>query len=215
MPSKHTVQQGESLYTIAKQHGFLNWRTIYDAPENEDLRNQRPNAQVLQPGDIIVIPDNNDAALGVPLNTRTVVAKRKSGLQPLRLHLNNADGKPVANQDYRLTFEGGELRGKTNGNGQVLEEIPVGVVNVRLEVGKTSHTLLVGFLNPLEDSSDGGIAGVQGRLKNLGFYDGPVDGKANPQMDSAIRSFQSDNDLPETGEADEETVARLLEVHGS
>jgi len=50
-------QTGDSLYTIAKEEGFLNWRSIYDAPENESLRVLRPNPQVLLPGDVVVIPD--------------------------------------------------------------------------------------------------------------------------------------------------------------
>ncbi len=215
MPSKHLVQQGETLYTIAKLQGFLNWRTIYDAPENGELRELRPNPQVLQPGDVVVIPDNKDPALRVSLDKRTIVAKRKRDVQPLRILLRLSDGEPLANRDYRLAFEGQEVRGKTDAAGLLREEIPVGVLKAQLQVGKETRTLLIGFLDPLQDSPDKGIAGVQGRLKNLGLYDGPIDGKSNAELEEAIRSFQSNEDLPETGEADEETLDKLLEVHGS
>jgi hypothetical protein len=215
MPSQHRVQQGDTLYTIAKQHGFLNWRTIYDAPENDALRSLRPNPQVLESGDVVVIPDNQDPALGVSLDKRTVVAKRKRDLQPLRVILRQPAGGPLVNQEYRLTFAGGDLRGKTDSNGLLREEIPVGTLKAQLQIGKTTHTLMIGFLDPLEETPDQGIEGMQGRLKNLGFYDGPIDGKSNPELVEAIRSFQAQEGLPETGEDDEETQQRLLEIHGS
>ncbi len=215
MPTNHVVQQGESLYTIAQQNGFLNWRTIYDAPENDDLRQRRPNPQVLQPGDVVVIPDDQNPALTIPLDARIVVAKRKRGFQPIRILMRQADGQPIANKDYRLSFNGGEARGKTDAAGLLREEIPVGITTATLQIGTETHNLLIGFLDPLQDTTDGGITGAQGRLKNLGLYSGPIDGKTNPDFEEAIRLFQSNQDLPETGEADEETLEKLLEVHGS
>ncbi len=215
MPTEHRVQQGESLYTIAKQHGFLNWRTIYDAPENDALRDARPNPQVLQPGDVVIIPDDQDPALKVSLDRRIIVARRKRDLQPLRIVLRQADGEPIANRDYRITFDGGDLRGKTDASGFLREEIPVGILKAKLTIGKESRTLLVGFLDPMQEAPDQGIAGAQGRLKNLGLYGGPIDGKSNPELVEALQLFQAREGLPETGEADEETLEKLLEVHGS
>jgi uncharacterized protein (TIGR03034 family) len=65
MPVSHTIERGESLSTIAAKYGFRNWRTVYDAPENTTFRTQRPNPNLVQAGDTIVIPDK--AAKSTPV----------------------------------------------------------------------------------------------------------------------------------------------------
>jgi hypothetical protein len=45
------------------------------------------------------------------------------------------------------------------------------------------------------------------RLHNLGYLD------ANP-LDQMLRAFQQESDLPETGELDDKTRGRLIDVHG-
>lgn len=215
MPKQHRVKQGDSLYTIAKEEGFLNWRSIYDAPENESLRVLRPNPQVLLPGDVVVIPDVELPGTPLSLDKRTIVAKRKRGVQPLRIVLRREDGAPLAGQEYQLTFEGGNVRGKTDAKGLLREEIPVGVINVQLKAGIHSRTLVVGFLDPLDDTPGQEITGVQERLRNLGYYNGPIDGATNGDLAQGLTQFQSDQRLPETGEADQETQEKILEIHGS
>ncbi len=215
MPKQHRVKQGDSLYTIAKEEGFLNWRSIYDAPENESLRVLRPNPQVLLPGDVVVIPDVELPGTPLSLDKRTIMARRKRGVQPLRIVLRREDGAPLAGQEYQLTFDGGNVRGKTDAKGLLREEIPVGVINVQLKAGIHSRTLVVGFLDPLDDTPGQEITGVQERLRNLGYYNGPIDGATNGDLAQGLTQFQSDQRLPETGEADQETQEKLLEVHGS
>jgi N-acetylmuramoyl-L-alanine amidase len=215
VPKQHRVKQGDSLYTIAKEEGFLNWRSIYDAPENESLRVLRPNPQVLLPGDVVVIPDVELPGTPLSLDKRTIMARRKRGVQPLRIVLRREDGAPLAGQEYQLTFDGGNVRGKTDAKGLLREEIPVGVINVQLKAGIHSRTLVVGFLDPLDDTPGQEITGVQERLRNLGYYNGPIDGATNGDLAQGLTQFQSDQRLPETGEADQETQEKLLEVHGS
>lgn len=43
----HTVSANDTLFTIAKQHGFRNWRASYDHPRNEGLPKQRPDPMLL------------------------------------------------------------------------------------------------------------------------------------------------------------------------
>ena len=57
MASAHTVVAGDTLYTIAQQNGFPNWRTISDHASNTALRALRLNPHVLHPGDIVQIPE--------------------------------------------------------------------------------------------------------------------------------------------------------------
>jgi hypothetical protein len=58
----HTVQKGESLSVIARQHGIRFWANMYLAAENDGFRDKRPNPDLIQPGDRIVIPSKASIA---------------------------------------------------------------------------------------------------------------------------------------------------------
>ena len=53
----HTVEEGETLDRIARRHGFPTGASLYDHPENAELRARRPDARFIAPGDEVVIPD--------------------------------------------------------------------------------------------------------------------------------------------------------------
>jgi peptidoglycan hydrolase-like protein with peptidoglycan-binding domain len=53
------------------------------------------------------------------------------------------------------------------------------------------------------------IKHVQQQLKDLGFYEGEIDGKLNPETQEAIHEFQDDNNLAITGSLDAETIDAL------
>jgi len=55
----------------------------------------------------------------------------------------------------------------------------------------------------------GGMRAVQKRLAELGYKPGPVDGMAGPQTRAAIRSFQRDQGMPESGEVTPEVIDAL------
>lgn len=73
MATTHTVQEGESLVTIAKQYGFLNWKTIFDDPANAELRKTRPTPNSLVPGDVVAIPDKKPKKVNVATTREHVV----------------------------------------------------------------------------------------------------------------------------------------------
>jgi hypothetical protein len=56
MSSVYTVQKGDWLDKIARNHGFESWRDLYYHPENAAFRAKRPNPNLIHPGDQIVIP---------------------------------------------------------------------------------------------------------------------------------------------------------------
>ncbi len=217
MAETHRVEQGESLYTIAKKHGFPNWRVIYDDPANAELKKKRPNPQVLQPTDVVQIPDAaKEPHLKVPLDKRTVITRTKKGFQSLRVVLLGHDRAPRTNTDYTLKFQGGELKGKSDGAGLVREEISVGAGDVTLQAEDDRWALQVGFLNPLaSDTTDQGIEGAKARLKNLGYYVASVDGEPKKDFTAALQQFQADRGLPQSGRLDDATRQKLLTVHGS
>ena len=60
------------------------------------------------------------------------------------------------------------------------------------------------------------VSALQGVLKSLGFYDGPIDGQWSQQLEDSLKEFQRELGVPETGQVDEATLRgfqdRLAEV---
>ena len=53
---RHKLKPGENLSRIASKHGLKNWKGIWDAKGNSKLKSKRKKPELLQPGDILVIP---------------------------------------------------------------------------------------------------------------------------------------------------------------
>jgi peptidoglycan hydrolase-like protein with peptidoglycan-binding domain len=62
--------------------------------------------------------------------------------------------------------------------------------------------------------ADRGISGVQGRLRNLGYDPGEVDGVLGERTRAAIRAFESHNSLPVTGDLSQALKNKLREQYG-
>ena len=58
-------------------------------------------------------------------------------------------------------------------------------------------------------SDDQKVYQVQEKLKQLGYDPGRADGILGKKTKTAVRHFQRDNGLPETGKLDEQTQAKL------
>jgi hypothetical protein len=62
--------------------------------------------------------------------------------------------------------------------------------------------------NPVQmDQSQ--IRSMQAQLKSEGYYNGPVDGIMGPQTRTALAAYQQRHGLPQTAQADEETMERM------
>ena len=219
MSDTHTVEQGEYLASIAKDHGFSEWRTIYDHPQNADLRKKRPNPNILLPGDEIFIPDKQPKreSCATEKKHRFKVNVPKAWL---KIVLKDSEGKPLANQPYTLTVATLTCKGTTDGAGSLHKKIPIGIQFGQLTLDDLglAWTLKIGHLDPVHDLSEDKdlIKGVQARLNNLGFDCGDVDGVPNPAVKTAVRKFQAtvlNRDHPD-GELDADTRAALIREHG-
>ncbi len=80
---------------------------------------------------------------------------------------------------------------------------------LRFSDGRGTLSSGQGELDPLAT-----MAGIQGRLRDLGEYGHAVDGVWGPRTVRALRNFQRAHALPVTGRADDATVARLRESYG-
>jgi hypothetical protein len=215
MSTKHTVRQGECLSSIAAKYGFSDFRTIYNHPENADFKSKRPNPNLIYPGDIVSIPEPTaKAATCATGKSHRFKLKLPRALLRLEVQLEEP-------HHYELLVGGETFPGTTDGKSPIEHRIPPLAAEGRLELwpategneeareGAFFWDLAIGHLDPIEM-----LSGVQGRLANLGYYSGPIDGRDSPDLSLAIASFESDMELTVTGKADGEALQnKLREVH--
>jgi hypothetical protein len=83
-----TAAPGDCVSSIAIAHGF-DWASVWDHPQNTDLRRRRRTANILQPGDRVFVPERE--------------VKRESGATQKR-HIFSMKGVP-ARLRLRITNE--------------------------------------------------------------------------------------------------------------
>jgi len=199
------VSEGECLLSIAFETGFL-WETLWNLPENAELREKRKDPGLLLPGDRILIPELRTETFERNTDARHRFVKRGTPAK-LRLVVEYEDD-PVANADYVLSLDGSVRKGKTDSQGLLEVPIPPNASEGLLEVGGLRFELQLGALDPHSED-----IGAQQRLANLGFYHGELDGVVGPKTRKAIGEFQARTGLPLTGELDDRTLDLLLERH--
>src|SRR5580698_10525622 len=96
MAGNYTVVQGDHMSSIAKAFGFSDYTTIWNDPNNADLKAQRVNRNVLYPGDSVYIPDKVPAEYPRPTDAKHQFVKNVPQLQ-LILILEDMYEKPIAN----------------------------------------------------------------------------------------------------------------------
>lgn len=217
MPIEYTVHQGECLSSIAKQYGFPDWKTIYNDDLNCDLRQARPDPNVLFPGDRVLIPDKKVKRETGPT---TVVNSFLLTGEPTRLRviIRDIDGQPLAGKKFKLTVAGKIREDFLPDDGLLDQPIPADALEGELMVWALDDfpdypdtwTLKLGHMDPVEK-----LSGVQARLNNLGYDCGPVDGMNGPLTKAAVRAFQKAHGLEVDGIPGPQTQAALKGEHGS
>jgi hypothetical protein len=204
--AKQKVGEGESTNSLAKENGFF-WKTIWDHPENAQLKSLRKDPNVLFADDDIFIPDLQLKHYDKPTEQRHRF-RRKGEPCKLKLQLLK-NGKPRANEAYVLNIEGTVINGTTDGEGKLEHFIPGNAKTGTLTLVKGGPAIQVriGDLDPVDL-----ITGVQQRLNNLNYNCRSEDGEINDETREAIRKFQAEHDLPVTGEPDSATKAKLKEL---
>jgi len=206
----HVVEQGECIESIAAEHGLF-WETVWDHPDNAELRRLRGDFNLLLPGDRLFIPDirpKDDS--GVTEQRHRF--RRKGVPSKLRIVLEDEDGKPIAEQPYWLEINGEISSGTTDGRGAVEHTISPKARRGKLYVGPRrdlEYSLELGHIDPITE-----VSGVQARLNNLGFQCGPVDGMLNSVTRATIERFQQEHGLEATGDLSDATRDKLREVYG-
>lgn len=210
----YTVKAGDYLSKIAKEQGFADWRTVYNHPQNADFKRRRPNPNLIYPGDQIFIPDKRLNSTTAPTDQRAKF-RIKRAKETLELKLVDFQGNPLANLACQLEIDGVKKEATTNGDGVLKHTIRADLHQARLIVNGVVTTLQIGHLNPMDDAEDEGVSGVQGRLANLGYYRGAVDGQMGDETRSAIRAFRRDNSLVDSADIDQPFKDKLKQKYGS
>ncbi len=217
MAINHTVEQGEHLSRIAKEYGFADYHTIWDHPENAELKQRRLNPNVLYPGDQVFIPDRQEKQELRATEQRHRFRVKGQGLR-LRVVARDAENQPIANARCVLAVEGNFHELTTDADGQIEQRIARTAQNATLTIqdsrAATNDPLLVmiGHLDPVEE-----ISGQCARLNNLGYDAGPVgtaEGLDRLRFRSAVEEFQCDYGLRVDGVCGPQTQAKLKEIHG-
>ncbi|PRQ02278.1 putative peptidoglycan binding domain protein [Enhygromyxa salina] len=237
--SRHTASQGDSVESIAYAAGHT-WETVWDAPENSELRELRSSAHVIQPGDEVYIPP-------LELRTESIATgqqhkiRRKSVPSKLTVRFL-VDGEPRADAAYTFSCDGVERSGTTDGDGWLEESThplaTLAEVRFTLEAPEDPDHLEEPADDDAEPADDepedeeedddapleevfrfdlremdpsSELSGAQARLHLLGYGVNGIDGVLDEPTRVALRAFQEDNELDITGELDDATVAKLAE----
>jgi hypothetical protein len=206
--NRHTVRQGECLSAIAAAYGFADWRKVYDDAANAELRKKRPDPHVLFPGDVIVIPDREERPVEVETG-KVHRFKVKIPKRSLKVRMLDEHKTPIADEPFTAVVDDVMHYDTTDGDGVLSLDLPIDATTVEIWIAGQRRTLELGALNPIEDTPDEGVSGIQGRLRGLGFNPGPIDGKMGPRTRGALVAFQRHFGLKETGKIDDETKGRL------
>lgn len=226
----HTVRQGESVATLAKRWG-VHPDSIWEHPDNAELKDFRKNPFVLKPGDTLTIPDPEEREESVATErVHEFVLSRKMARFEMRfLH----EGEPRAGWSYLLGVDDeAELRkGELDDDGWLRIDIPAdvehGVIHLyppdeesdgdeeegAEEAGDedlcVEYELHFHHLDPADEPS-----GARQRLHSLGLHAGAEEDGLGPKTRAALRAFQLLHGLDPTGDLDSATIDELRSKHG-
>ena len=207
MPLRYRVEQGDSVVKLAKEHG-LSPDTIWNHPDNADLKERRKDMNILAAGDEVVIPDREPRRASAAAG-KTHVFKRRGVPMIFRLQLLEYN-QPRKDRPYVLEVDGVSYEGTTDDQGRIERYLPNDARRGRLRVGdgEVDVEILFGHMDPISE-----VSGVQRRLINLGFDCGEPGGELTPRTLAALRAFQALVGLEPNGELSDETRDTLASCH--
>ncbi|MGB8929756.1 MAG: hypothetical protein WCC48_00750 [Anaeromyxobacteraceae bacterium] len=211
--ARHVVKQGECFASIAARYGFADAKTVYEDPQNAELRQRRPESGVLAPGDEVFIPERKAKEVSVKVGE---VGRLVVQVPERSLHLTMLDGEdqPIADTPFVLEGDGVTCVGTTDGSGALDVVVPATMRRAALDVGGLCWAMEIAALDPVDGTTDGGRAGVCGRLTNLGYDAGEVSSQGDDWLRASLRAFEADHNVDRSSFDDSPTVRKLREIHG-
>jgi len=218
---KHKVQPGECLISIAQKYGIVDWRTIYNHPENEAFKELRKNPNMICPKDEVFIPNLEGAKVkGVTNKKLTFVLKQAKAYFSVRL--TNSKFEPLKDISYTLSVYKSEKDlkeeplqrfddQKTDEDGFVEQLLPKGAKFAILEYAPYANrpSLILKkrfFIGELDDPRT--EEGMRSRLNHFGFFSG--EGRFNDES-KELFAKQLDGFKEKYGLDDDESVVDFFE----
>ena len=244
MAEYYVVRQGDCIDSIAYDHGFF-WQTLWNHPENAELKRKRKDPNILKEGDVVYIPDlrakqesasteqkHRFVRKAVPAKLRLRFMKPKEPTEPQEdsggtpagdessyedpeVEENPVEFEPRADAPYLLVIGAVTKTGNLDGDGRVEVTIPPSAREGRLILHPGTGDELVVPLDLGAMDPADEISGVRRRLRNLGFACTAEGDDMTGDLEAALREFQKQNGLEATGAADQATADKLKELHGS
>lgn len=138
--------------------------------------------------------------------------------KPFTVVVSDYDLEPYADKHFELLAHGERIEGETSIDGEVSVEVSAETTVIDLKVwidlypeGRVRQWMIA--MGDLEDT--GSPKGALERLRNLGYYSGPIGEELGAGGVAALQWFQRDHELEATGELDGDTKAKLEEIHGA
>lgn len=211
MSKKHIVAAGESVQSIAFENGFFP-DTVWNYPENAELKKKRTVGTVLNIGDEVFIPDKTRKIVDKPTEAEHVF-RRKGVPEKLRIRFLTEKNAPRAGLRYLIVIDGKSSEGKTDADGYVIKFIPPNAERAKLTLfdreNEEHYDLKLGHLQPVTE-----LSGIQSRLSSLGYQ--CLGEKTFGELTRrALIAFQIDFNLESTGEISDETRNKLREIYGA
>jgi|GEM_PF-7080668 len=120
--------------------------------------------------------------------------------------------KPRGKQKYTLAVLGAEKEkeGETEDDGSLMEYVDPKATGGTLTIGADKQVIVLRFgkLEAVEE-----VLGIQKRLQHLGYDSGKPCSEPTEGIAAALREFQRDHKLEQTGKITEETRGAMKKVH--
>jgi hypothetical protein len=206
MSKQKVVDQGESIASIAADNGHAPG-TLWLDESNSALKDRRKNPYVLEPGDVVTIPDKRPKVLDCETSIRHYF-QRTAVPDTLCLQLLY-EGKARANLAYELQCGNVNASGVTDENGKLSHRLPPSAKQAVLKIGATEvYHLQLNAMDP--ESTE---MGFRKRLLNLAFLDS-LDA-AQATVEQARRTFLAHNDMKPGETPGPLAEEKLRTIHGA
>jgi hypothetical protein len=210
MAKEHRAASGDCFLSVADGHGFPDWKPVYDHPDNGELKKLRQYGPFLAPGDVVMVPDLKKKQMGVATGQRHTFTIDRIKAK-LRINLDAPE-----KSKYELQAGHENQAGAAKKDTAIEAPIPpdlgagtlVAVLTDDTGERRVEMALAIGHLHPPDT-----ISGIQGRLTNLGYYWGPVDGALGDETRAAVARFQAAEKIKVTGDPDQDTTDAIRKKH--
>ncbi|NQU75748.1 MAG: peptidoglycan-binding protein [Planctomycetes bacterium] len=205
---RHIAKDNDCISSIAEKYGHF-WETVWNHPENAELKKKRGDPNVLYSGDEVFVPALREGSEQIPTEKRHRF-RRKGVPAMARWRFRDEKGNPRAGIEYVLIIDDEKtVEGKTDSDGVIEVPISPEAKEARLTLRDGEHEehyrMELGGMDPVSEES-----GAIKRLENLG-----VDcGRDGDRFEQGLKEFQLNHGLEATGKLDEQTQKKLLEEHG-